>query len=83
MANLRFAKVVSALPGTLVANTIYAVRVDEGFDLYVTDMTGAVAHNLNAKLALSGLGSIASRNITIGTTAPASPAVGDIWVDTN
>lgn len=22
-------------------------------------------------------------NITVGTTAPASPAVGDVWIDTN
>jgi hypothetical protein len=29
------------------------------------------------------LGNLAARNITIGTTAPASPAVGDLWVDTN
>lgn len=32
---------------------------------------------------VSGLGSVATKNITIGTTAPSSPSVGDFWVDTN
>lgn len=30
-----------------------------------------------------GLGTAALRNISVGTTAPASPAVNDLWVDTN
>ena len=30
-----------------------------------------------------GLGTGALRNVTVGTTAPASPAVNDLWVDTN
>lgn len=30
-----------------------------------------------------GLGTAATRNISVGTTAPASPATGDLWVDTN
>ncbi|MDO4897053.1 MAG: hypothetical protein Q3971_06795 [Moraxella sp.] len=43
-----FVKTVSALPSPLTPNTIYAVRVGAGFDLYVSDMTGAVAHKMNA-----------------------------------
>lgn len=42
-----FCKVVANLPSTLEPNAIYAVRVGAGFDLYVSDMTGAVAHKLN------------------------------------
>jgi hypothetical protein len=30
-----------------------------------------------------GLGTAATRNISVGTTAPASPATNDLWVDTN
>lgn len=28
-------------------------------------------------------GTAAARNLSVGTTAPVSPAVGDLWVDTN
>jgi ABC-type nitrate/sulfonate/bicarbonate transport system permease component len=30
-----------------------------------------------------GLGTAAVLNISVGTTAPGSPATGDLWVDTN
>lgn len=49
MAVLKVEKVVSALPDTLVADTIYAVRVGAGFDLYITDSTGTTAHKVNAQ----------------------------------
>ena len=42
-------KVVSVLPATLNANTIYTVRVGEGFDLYISDNTGSIAHQINNK----------------------------------
>lgn len=44
---IKIDKVVSDLPSTLVNNTIYAVRVGGGFDLYMSDSTGVVAHPLN------------------------------------
>jgi hypothetical protein len=44
-------KVVSALPGTLVANCVYAVRVGVGFDLYIADTTGSVAHKINPNIS--------------------------------
>lgn len=47
MAVLKIEKVVSTLPGTLAADTIYCVRVGAGFDLYVTDTTGAIAYQVN------------------------------------
>lgn len=44
-------KYVSALPGTLVANTLYYVRVGTGFDVYLTNATGTVvAYGMNAKV---------------------------------
>lgn len=32
---------------------------------------------------ISGAGTAASKNLAVGTVAPSSPAVGDLWVDTN
>ena len=47
MALIRFIKQVGTLPSTLTADTLYAVRAGTGFDLYVTDMTGAIAYKVN------------------------------------
>jgi hypothetical protein len=51
MATFRAHKVVSTLPDPLQSDTIYLVRVGEGFDIYATDTTGLVAHKLNAGLS--------------------------------
>jgi len=40
-------KEVSALPATLTPDTIYAVRRGTGFDLYISDSTGLIAHKVN------------------------------------
>lgn len=64
MAGVKFAKVVSALPGTLVGDTLYAVRVGTGFDLYITsDPTlGTITAkkvndtDISGKAPLSGVG---------------------------
>jgi len=42
MAELKTHKVVSALPGTLEANSIYFVRAGTGFDQYVTNSGGTI-----------------------------------------
>lgn len=48
MAQVKFQKIVSSLPESLAADTIYFVRVGAGFDLYVTNKTGTiVAYALN------------------------------------
>ena len=47
MAKIKIDKVLSTLPGTLVANTVYFLRVGSGIELHVTDSTGTVAHVLN------------------------------------
>jgi hypothetical protein len=36
-----------------------------------------------AQRAALGLGTASTRNISVGTTAPTSPALNDLWVDTN
>lgn len=71
--NLRIEKVISELPAVLTQNTIYLVRTGPGFAMRVTDSTGAVAHSLN----------IEGYAIHIGTTAPASPVTGALWLDTS
>lgn len=47
MAEFRAEKVVSTLPDPLTPDTVYYVRTGEGFDVYVSDTTGATAHSLN------------------------------------
>lgn len=40
-------KVISTVPENITPDTVYFVRVGVGFDLYVSDSTGTVAHKLN------------------------------------
>lgn len=47
MASFRIFKAIAALPGSLLANAVYAVRVGAGFDLHMTSNDG-VAFKLNA-----------------------------------
>lgn len=47
MSIINFFKVISNLPSPLTPNAIYAVRTGEGFDLYIADSTGNVAHKVN------------------------------------
>lgn len=47
MSEFRTQKVVSSLPETLQANTLYFVRTGDGFDLFCSDQTGSIAHKLN------------------------------------
>lgn len=44
---LKVYKTVVSLPATLEPNVIYAVRGGEGFDLFVTDLTGSIAYKPN------------------------------------
>lgn len=44
---LYFRKEIATLPLTLEPNTIYAIRRGVGFDLYITDVLGSVAHKVN------------------------------------
>lgn len=46
-------KVVAALPSPLEPDSIYYVRVGQGFDIYVTNGSGVVVeYSLNATLAV-------------------------------
>jgi hypothetical protein len=48
-------KVVASLPTTLEPNAVYFVRSGTGFDLYCTDQTGSIAHQINRPTAVSQL----------------------------
>lgn len=48
MANIRFTKVVAQLPAALDPHTLYLVRAGAGFDLHLSDATGAIAYPVNA-----------------------------------
>lgn len=51
MSDFAAAKVVGSLPATLTPNTLYCVRTGVGFDVYLSDNTGSVAHKVNAPAA--------------------------------
>lgn len=54
MGVIRFKKVIANLPAQLEPDTVYAVRTGAGFDLYISDATGSVAHALNLSSQSSG-----------------------------
>lgn len=55
----RAEKIIAALPPVLEPSTLYCVRAGTGFDLYLSDVTGGMAHKVNAIDARSAL-SVAS-----------------------
>jgi len=69
MSTLILHKVISSLPATLSPNSIYAVRVGIGYDLYITDNTGDLVFKVN-----SGSGFL------FGDTPP-DPNQFPIWFD--
>lgn len=54
MATVNLSKVISTPPAPLTPNCVYFVRTGDGFDLYCTDLTGAVAHKLNTPVSSLG-----------------------------
>lgn len=85
MSTFRARKVVAVLPAQLEANTVYAVRIGEGFDLYVSDTTGATAHRLN--LPETGITSSTVTQIVeisqAAYDALASPDAGTLYLVTS
>jgi hypothetical protein len=67
-------KEVAALPVILEANTLYFVRVGEGFDLYLSDLTGAIAHKVN------GGGGGGTADLEEFTVDPENPRPGQQWL---
>lgn len=82
-SNLSANKVaISDGSGKLAAST--ATTTELG---YLIGVTSAIQTQLNDKLGLSAQAAdslkVGGKKVTVGTTAPTSPAVGDVWVDTN
>ena len=73
---LKIHKVVAALPPTLEPDAIYAVRAGAGFDLYIADSTGSVAHKVNA----DGGGGGGASAIGAGATF-VGPILSTYWYD--
>lgn len=61
MGSFKIDKIVATLPGVLQPDTFYAVRTGIGFDLYISDNTGGIAHKINSS------GSSGSTVLTLGT----------------
>lgn len=82
MAVFRAEKVISTLPDPLEPDTVYYVRTGEGFDVYVSDATGNVAHRLNAPLAtpLAFVKANGSQPAWIATGSTTLEAAADITV---
>ena len=49
MSDLKIFKEIGSAPIEFEADSIYIMRTGTGFDLYVTDMTGTVAHKINTQ----------------------------------
>ena len=73
MTEFRAQKVVSSLPGTLQANTLYFVRTGDGFDLFCSDQTGSIAHKLNDGDARIQRESVLLRSANTGSGAITLP----------
>lgn len=63
MSLVKFRKEVSTLPAILEADTLYAVRTGAGFDLYISDSTGAIAHKVNDLTGGGGAPAGATRKV--------------------
>lgn len=54
---------------------------------HLVGVTSAIQTQLNEKLGVSAQATdslkIGGKRLTVGTTAPTSPTIGDLWVDTN
>lgn len=60
---LEIHKVIGALPPVLQPDAIYYVRTGIGYDQYVTDSTGTIAHQMNA-------GAAGQQQVFVQPTAP-------------
>lgn len=69
MSEFKAQKVISTLPDPLEADTVYLLRVGEGFDMFATDTTGAIAYKINP-----------SDIVDVGGVDISAPSDGDVLV---
>lgn len=48
MTDFKIYKEISTVPSNISSDSMYAVRVGPGFDLYLSDTTGSVAYKINS-----------------------------------
>jgi hypothetical protein len=76
---IKFEKAISSLPAILNPDSVYAVRVGEGIDLYVSDMTGNIAFKSNspgvASTSTAGIVKVDGTTVTINTSGVISAHV--------
>ena len=82
-SNLTANRVLSSdASGKIEANSVTKTEL-----AYLAGVSSAIQTQLNGKLGTTAQAAdslkIAGSKLTVGTTAPVSPSVGDLWVDTN
>lgn len=77
MALLKVYKVIASLPATLQPDAIYLVRVGAGFDMYVTDTTGAIAYASNGGSGGGGDTLVSEGALIDSATSKTTPADAD------
>ena len=55
MSDFKIYKLVGSLPAQLEPNAVYAVRTGLGFDFYISDSTGSIAHKVNDAASEGGI----------------------------
>lgn len=79
---LRNEKVVSVLPSTLIADTVYYVRTGAGFDIYVTDQTGTTAHKINNTAPVQAMFGISDAQAVTSTSLTPLNLTAEYFKDT-
>ena len=74
--------VISNSSGKLEASAITTTLLG-----YLSGLSSNIQTQLDGKLGSSAVAAdsqkVNGKRITVGTTAPSNPAVGDVWIDTN
>ncbi|XCH78844.1 MAG: hypothetical protein WHF31_15180 [Candidatus Dehalobacter alkaniphilus] len=74
--------IVSDSNGKVAVSAVTAAELG-----YLSGVTSSVQTQLNNKLGSTSQAAdslkVGGKKVTVGTSAPSSPAVGDVWIDTN
>lgn len=83
MSTLKISKVLSQLPSSTEANSIYLVRVRDGFDIYVTDSTNQLTFMSNPSLTWIYLSTTVSKAPEEVGVATVETKTGKVFKYTN
>jgi hypothetical protein len=65
------------------SNLLFSVSSSGNAFIYSGILVGTSSYAITSSYSISGLKASGSNIITVGTTTPVNPSVGDLWVDTN